>query len=201
MRGSAQARLGKHDPALADLGRAIACDPRDGLALLARAELHLNRNGTDAALTDYEQALKLDPRDATALHGRGRCRLAKGDYAGGLEDLDAALSIAPQRLAPLVDRGGERIRRGEYRLAVADFAKAGPTLGREVLGELERRAESHLGDDPARATDLYRDTLKAILPRVNPVSLRRRAERELAAADGRAALRSVVRLLRDEWVE
>jgi tetratricopeptide (TPR) repeat protein/S1-C subfamily serine protease len=201
VRGTAQARLGKPDPALADLSRAIACDPRDGLALLARADLHLKRNNTDAALADYEQALKLDPRDATALHGRGRCRLAKGDYGAGMEDLDRALWLAPKRLAPLVDRGGERIRRGEYRLAVADFAQAGPTLGREVLAELERRAESHLGDDPARAADLYRDTLRALLPSVNPVSLRRRAERELGAADGRTALRSVVRLLRDEWRE
>ncbi len=206
VRGMAHARRGTIDLALADMSRAIGSDPRDRVALMARAESYLRRNDTDAALADYEQSLKLEGRDARAVYGRGRCRLAKGDHDAGLSDLDRAIQLDPHQRAPLVDRGGERIRRGDYRLAVTDFAKASPPLGREALAELDRRAEAHLGDDPARAADLYRDTLKAILSGVTPVLLRRRVERETEAAEKlvdatsrRAALRSAARLLRDQW--
>ena len=58
----------------------------------------------------------------------------------------------------------------------------------------------------ARAADLYRDTLKALLGSVSPVTLRQRVGRKVEAAEKTAdagsrlaALRSAARLLRDQW--
>ena len=183
------------DQALADMGRAIASDPRDRLALLERADLYLRRNDTDAALADYERALKLDPRDARALHGRGRLPAGEGEYDAG-----AGRPRPGHPARADATRAAGRARRGAH--SARGLSPRGRGLragrpepsGREVLSELERRAEAHLGDDPARAADVCRDTLKAIVGGVEPPALRRRVERELVAADKAADRREALRL-------
>jgi serine/threonine protein kinase/Tfp pilus assembly protein PilF len=64
--GLAYYREGKDDLALQSLNAAIAADPRQSDALVARARVHQRRGAFQLAFADYDAANQLDPRPETA---------------------------------------------------------------------------------------------------------------------------------------
>ena len=85
-------RSGSPTEALAEYDKAIAANPADTRALLARAILRGSRKDFDGALADLDALLAIEPAHAPALQRRMAIRMSRGDYAGALSDADAAIA-------------------------------------------------------------------------------------------------------------
>ncbi len=95
--------LGAREQAIAELGRALAADPRRADALMLRARA-LRQGGGKAGLTpsalaralsDIERAASLEPENADVLLERGILRQLSGNSAGAQADWKLALDLAP----------------------------------------------------------------------------------------------------------
>jgi len=88
-RAAVAASSGRTEDAIADFGKAIALDPKQGRYFRQRALARMaNRQGL-LAMSDLEKAIELDPADVEARLMRVRVHLAEHDPDGAVEDLHA----------------------------------------------------------------------------------------------------------------
>jgi tetratricopeptide (TPR) repeat protein len=118
---------------------AIARDPADLIALLARAAAESQTGKADAAIADYSTAIRIDPASYAARYGRGSIFYARGEYDRALEDAQAAVSAlgasgSGHVLLALVEEA-----RGDDDLATAEAAEAIA----EYQGHLQNAAGGH----------------------------------------------------------
>ncbi len=76
--------------------KALALDPKQGLAWRSKGVLALQSGRFADADHDFTQDLALNENDEHGLVGRGTARVQLGRFADGLADIDAALAIAPK---------------------------------------------------------------------------------------------------------
>ena len=69
--GSAAAKVGDHDQAIAVYTKSIELGPDEPLAYYKRGNLRKDRDQLEAALADYDRAISLNPGYAYALCNRG----------------------------------------------------------------------------------------------------------------------------------
>jgi tetratricopeptide (TPR) repeat protein len=89
-RGAAFAARQDVAHAMADLGKAIAMDPKEPRYVYQRARLELAHGPADAAMADLDQTLKLKPDNVEARIARARLHLANGEKDASRQDLVAA---------------------------------------------------------------------------------------------------------------
>lgn len=85
---------GNLNGALAAFGRAIALQPRLGIAHLNRGLAHERLGESDEALVEFDDAVRLD-RSARSYYVRSRARRARGDIRGARADADRAVDLDP----------------------------------------------------------------------------------------------------------
>jgi tetratricopeptide (TPR) repeat protein len=62
LRGNAYYKMGDKEAAILDYGRAIAANPRDGMAYVNRGNVYVANRDFDRALADYTEAGRVDPK-------------------------------------------------------------------------------------------------------------------------------------------
>jgi tetratricopeptide (TPR) repeat protein len=86
-------RLRHDDAALAALERALALDPANADAYLARGELRLLRGDAPGARSDFRRVAERRPYEFAARHGLALAELRAGDHPSALQELQVAAVI------------------------------------------------------------------------------------------------------------
>lgn len=92
-RGNCNWVLGKHDEALADLGKALELTPTNFRALLYRSVVYMDLEQYDRAMVDLNHLIELRPKLASAYSNRGAIYLKRGRYKQAQEDLTQAIGL------------------------------------------------------------------------------------------------------------
>ena len=125
--GMSHERLGQHQEALADFGRALAVGglgQADRVRTTFDSGVALDALGrTGEAISEYSQALKLDPRFAPALNNRanayrrlGKLADAKRDYLAALASADPSREYPYYGLGRIAEAQGDPKAAGKYYL-------------------------------------------------------------------------------------
>ena len=142
-RAWAHYQLGDDISAILDSTKAIALDPKEVLAHIARAASS-SRGGKNAeALRDADEAVKLDPKSALAFAVRATVRLGAGQAMQAVADADEAVWLDARLGIAYRVRGSAQARRGMVDQALADLGRAIASDPRDRLAHLER-AELHM---------------------------------------------------------
>ena len=119
-----------HQGAIADYGKAIAADPTDADALIARAQLWHRTGQPDKAEADYSAAVRTKPEDYV-FYERARFYVETENYDAAMKDYAESEHLAlmkpddPSRLAALYNSRALMWRdRGDYDRALAEANKA-----------------------------------------------------------------------------
>ncbi|MGE3452071.1 MAG: aspartyl protease family protein [Burkholderiales bacterium] len=128
------------DPSLAGLDAAVARDPGDARARVARAEALLRKKEFDRALADLDAAIGIDPRNAAALMRRASIHAEKRDFDRAIADLDEAIARGARTALVHLDRGRAWREKGDTARALADFERAIELDPRGYRGHAERAA-------------------------------------------------------------
>jgi len=135
-RASAEFAMQKWNPAIKDLGDAIAVKqtPKSitALAYYMRAEFRLSDNR--ASLKDLDQAIAMNPNLAAAYAYRGSLLEMEMKYDKAAADLDKAISLAPEEPYGYVLRGNFRYAHGTEAAAIGDLDRAIALDPRNPLG-------------------------------------------------------------------
>lgn len=110
--------------AIAAYTAAIAQNPKDAKAYMARATVLGLEGNFDAAMADDTQAITLDPKSAMAFSNRGNARMSKGDLAGAMADYTQAIALDPKHVLAFNNRGNIKNLQKDYRGAIADYTQA-----------------------------------------------------------------------------
>ncbi len=94
---------GKVVPAISELSKVIADNPKYPNAYFNRAELYFRLQEYDQAIADYSVAIQLDPQDVQSMTGRARSLLLINQSEEALQDYRRAIQIAPKDAVILVD--------------------------------------------------------------------------------------------------
>jgi tetratricopeptide (TPR) repeat protein len=124
-RGLAWQRKGDFDRALSDYNRAIALDPKFGIAYLNRGNVWHRKGQYDQAVADYSTAISLggSVNLAFAYNNRGNSRRLKGELDDAIFDLSRAIDLDPRYALAYSNRGQAWTSKGKYDSALADFNK------------------------------------------------------------------------------
>jgi len=107
--------------AQADYTQALAANPKDLRALIARGTVRAKLGDNTGAIADDTAALALDPKNVVAFTNRGNARAAAHDFPGAIADYNRALALDPQHAAALLNRGNVENEQRNYRAALADY--------------------------------------------------------------------------------
>jgi predicted aspartyl protease len=118
-------RLKGRNPAevLASLDQAIAANPGDTKALLARGTMR-RRDDAKAALADLDAVIRAEPGNAVALGMRMEVRAALKDADGALADSDAAIASGMRTAQMYMARAGLRRMQGDREREMEELAQA-----------------------------------------------------------------------------
>src|SRR5205814_473906 len=143
-RGSAYAKKGQTDRALAEYDRALAISlqkkqlpqaladldiaakaaPRDVNVRLQRGSLLALTGQHERALADFDQALSIKPNNAAAYAGRGLVYRAKGDLPRALAEYDRAVAADERFAGGYAGRGRVLLTQKQIDKALIEFDRA-----------------------------------------------------------------------------
>ncbi len=130
-KGNQEFDSGNLDAAMTDYNRAIALNPKNGLAYIRRAIIFDRRGNMDAAVADFTTAIDInvsDPSAAGVLHAmRGRLLARMGKPKEALADFETGMKLNPKYIDAYRDRAITYF-------ITADFAKAKPDY-EKILAE------------------------------------------------------------------
>ena len=127
-RGMTQWALARGEQAAADLGEAMAADPRFLNAYLDRGQYYLLAGQAGSAQADLEQARLIAPHDARVLAALALALAENGDLEFALEMAEEALQLDPAQPLAYYARGRAAYLLGDYDAATVDFARSYPYL-------------------------------------------------------------------------
>jgi tetratricopeptide (TPR) repeat protein len=119
--GDSHARKGEHDLAIIDFTKAHELDPKDAVALVARASAHFENDQHDCAIADFTEAIKLKPQNASYISARGMAYTAKGEYDLAIADYEEAIRLNPSDMGSFAARAAAYDAKGQFDRAVADW--------------------------------------------------------------------------------
>jgi tetratricopeptide (TPR) repeat protein len=111
-------KIGKLDPAMADLDRVVAITPDYVFAYDNRGEVWRLRGNNDKAILEYNKAIKIDPNFLSAYYDRGQTYEAMKDTAKARADYQATLDT-PGAGRPIDTWAKDQAKRALDRLAKA----------------------------------------------------------------------------------
>ncbi|MES2120230.1 MAG: tetratricopeptide repeat protein [Pseudomonadota bacterium] len=114
-------KLGDREQGISDLSRAIAADPKDDYAYLARGEMYIDKAQFDLAIADLTRAHELDPKSLDPIADRGLAYAWKGDRAKAEQDFAAVRARDPKNLVALGGQGVIEMNAGNLEGAVENF--------------------------------------------------------------------------------
>ena len=112
------------DEAIADLGAALAIDPKNSEALRMRGRAYYEADDPDRALADLTEAVRLDPKDGDALIARGLVYYDEGDLDKAIADYTEAIRLDPESADAFQDRAAAYLDKADFKRALADCNQA-----------------------------------------------------------------------------
>jgi Tfp pilus assembly protein PilF len=122
--GTALARQGKFDQAMAMFNKALAINEKLALAYNNRGTVYMDMGQMDRAVADFNQAIKLDPRILGAHFNRGIIAANRGHFAMALRDFEQVIALRPDYLRTYYHRGKALGALGKCQQAIADFSRS-----------------------------------------------------------------------------
>jgi tetratricopeptide (TPR) repeat protein len=86
----------EYEKAIAELGQAIAIDPKQSFLFLTRAGYYAKLKDFDASLKDLKTAIAVDPEFPSVLNMAGRQFNLNGQYEEGVNAADSLIVLEPQ---------------------------------------------------------------------------------------------------------
>lgn len=114
-------KLGDREEGISDLSRAIAADPKNDYAYLARGEMYIDKAQFDLAIADLTRAHELDPKSLDPIADRGLAYAWKGDRAKAEQDFATVRARDPKNLVVLGGQGVLDMNAGNLEDAVENF--------------------------------------------------------------------------------
>jgi tetratricopeptide (TPR) repeat protein len=124
-RGNARRFLGDYVGSWDDFERAVALDPRNGVAYIGRALATCFRApGNPQANADFQQGKSLlaQPQNAIEYVMRGTAQAQLQDSTGAIADYTTAIELHPRLVLAYNNRGNLRQHLGDWDGAIADFS-------------------------------------------------------------------------------
>jgi len=149
--GAANARLGRHEEALAGFDLALQLQPNHVAALHERGNVLKTMGRLDEALVSYDTALRLQPNLAPTHSCRGALLSAQGRHDDAIKAFDEALRHQPNHAEAWNNRGTALAELKRTEAALASFERAVEVAPRyaeahnnraNALAELGRRDEA-----------------------------------------------------------
>ncbi len=122
--GQGRKTQGDLSGALSVYTQAIARNPRDVQAYLARGTVRGRRGDYAGAIADDTKAIALDPKNVSAFVNRGNAKTASGNLERARADYTWAIALDPRRVRAFLNRGNVENLRKNYRAAAGDYTKA-----------------------------------------------------------------------------
>ncbi len=128
-RGVAHSNAGDQQPAIDDLARALALDPKNSRkknhgTLYHRGVARLKNRDTSAAIEDFRAALALQPDYVDALLGCGDAHHQVGEYQLAIACYSKLIALKPRTPVYYDKRVAAYVRAGDYDKAIADLSEA-----------------------------------------------------------------------------
>jgi tetratricopeptide (TPR) repeat protein len=123
-RGSAYARKGDFDRALADCQEALRLDPTDATAYVIRGYISAAKGDLDRAIADYNEAIRRNPGQWEAFYNRGLAFRRRGEVDRAIADFDQAIRLEPREAEIYINRGKVFGYKRDFDRAIADFDEA-----------------------------------------------------------------------------
>jgi tetratricopeptide (TPR) repeat protein len=123
-RGVSQALIGKYEPALDDLTKALELNQNYANTWFNRAEVRYELGQYADAVADYTEVIVRQPDDFGAFTGRGHAHFRMGDMTKALADYERAISLDAKSPGALVNRGDTHRQLGNWAEAAADYRAA-----------------------------------------------------------------------------
>jgi tetratricopeptide (TPR) repeat protein len=123
-RASEDANRGDYDQAEAEIGKAIAAEPKSPILYLYRGDLYAAQNRHDPAIADYGKAVELLPKEASPYRRRGNEYVRAGNDLAAHRDLANAIALQPDNPDGYIDRSALYVRETRYKEAVRDIDQA-----------------------------------------------------------------------------
>jgi tetratricopeptide (TPR) repeat protein len=128
-RGVAHSNAGDQQPAIDDLTRALALDPKNSRkknhgTLYHRGVAHLKNRDASAAIDDFRAALALQPDYVDALLGCGDAHHQVGEHRAAIDCYSKLIGIRPRTAVYYDKRVAAYVLAGDYEQAVADLSEA-----------------------------------------------------------------------------
>ena len=128
-RGVAHSNAGNQQPAIDDLTRALALDPKNSRkknhgTLYHRGVAHLKNRDTRAAIDDFRAALALQPDYVDALLGCGDAHHQIGEHQPAIDCYSKLIGIRPRTAVYYDKRVAAYVLAGDYDKAIADLSEA-----------------------------------------------------------------------------
>ncbi|MCX7361496.1 MAG: tetratricopeptide repeat protein [Alphaproteobacteria bacterium] len=153
----------KHDyaAAIADLDQALALEPDDEDALMARGEAYGDFGDVPRALADLDRAIALEPLNSKAYLLRGIVSGRSGDQESAYVDYDKAATLDPLNAEALVNRAAIRSTRGDQDGAIVDLDAAIALQPDDPAARYNRGYAYFAKRDYGRAIDDYSAAIRA----------------------------------------
>jgi tetratricopeptide (TPR) repeat protein len=137
-------------PAMADIDKAMALNPRFALAFNMRGRLRADAGDLDGALADFNRAIEIEPKMMPAYSARAQVNFQAGRLQESISDYKTLMWTSPNDADAVASHGILRGMLGETDAAVNDLLKAGLMNARAISTEKRPGATS-----PAIRLDQY----------------------------------------------
>ncbi len=120
-RSGVKKRMGRIDPALDDIGRALRLDSTRSVFHQRKAALHFRQQDVKNAVKEYRKAIALDGENIEALVGLAEIYLATRQYQKAIDYANEALKVDQHHPRPYTIKGLVHQRTGDTAKAISSF--------------------------------------------------------------------------------
>ena len=112
------------EPALENLGKAIAAEPDDADNVMMKADILYDMGQGTEAIGVYDEYIKVEPDFYGGYYRRGFIKDNLNDTDGAIEDYTMAISLKPDYAYSYLGRGDMYMKKGEKEAARSDYQRA-----------------------------------------------------------------------------
>lgn len=117
-------KLEYFEPALENLGKAIAAEPDDVNNVMMKADILYDMGQGTEAIGVYDEYIKVEPDFFGGYYRRGFIKDNLNDTDGAIEDYTMSISLKPDYAYAYIGRGDMYMKKGEKEAARSDYQRA-----------------------------------------------------------------------------
>lgn len=122
--GDAHGAMGQHNEAVAAYDRALALNPKMGLAHMNVGAIHFNEGRLDKAIAHYTKALELLPNEPVLHTNLGKAYVGQGRFDEAIKEFEKALKVNENDPITYCELGNAHYYQGNLIEAIIKFKHA-----------------------------------------------------------------------------